>query len=378
MDLFKFNTPPGEDTHLVGGGEYINGLKTKEWIDRYRDAGSITLTSRAERGIRDFLPEGTLVGMRGNPGIMIIEDHQLSEGDSSIITTTGRSFESFFEQRVVDGNPSSYPTTGEVQEVRFDADPPWVTWVQVMSLLQRNLTLPEAGADQLDYLEIINGVLMNPEDATRESRSVARTDLYSVSKSILDVDNIGWRVIRPGPWSPASDPDNNIAVLLFDGLDRRATITMSHESGDIESAEYLWSNQIYKNVALVSGKWIEVLVGDTGLTGLQRRVLPVDAKDIDEAQTTEPTGLARTWIIAAMTSRGKEALAKHKKLALASVSPSRNAETHIYGVDYDIGDIVTVRGNFAESAPMRVTEYVYIEDQNGEIGYPTLERLDEE
>ncbi len=103
MDIFKFHTPSGEgeDTHLIGGGEYINGIQSKEWIDRYRDAGSVTLKSRADKGIRELLPEGTLIGMRGSTSVMMIEDHQLSDDDNAIMVTTGRSLEAFLENRIV-------------------------------------------------------------------------------------------------------------------------------------------------------------------------------------------------------------------------------------------------------------------------------------
>jgi hypothetical protein len=85
----------------------------------------------------------------------------------------------------------------------------------------------------------------------------------------------------------------------------------------------------------------------------------------------------KLWINTAMRSRGKEALAARRRISLASVTPAKNAKTYIYGKDYDIGDIVTVRGNYSESRPMRVMEYVFIEDENGEFGYPTLEVLED-
>lgn len=372
MDIFKFHTPSGagEDTHLIGGGEFVPNLLTIEWVDRYRDAGTITLTSRAEHGIREFLPEGTLVGLRGHPGVMMIEDHQLSDDDNAILNTTGRSLESFLENRIVRYNL-------EDGELNFNANPQWLTWVQAKSLIERQIIFETTGSDRIKYLEVVNDVQMDPDTATREGRKVARGELYSAVKTILEVDNIGWKIVRPGPWSPAADPSNNIALVLHSGVDRRYEITMSYESGDIENADYLWSVQKHKTQAIVYGKWITKSVGDPALRGLKRRVVYVDGKDIDEGQTTG-TGwseLETVWISTAMLSRGKEALAVARKIALASVTPTKNAQAHIYGRDYDIGDIVTVRGNYSESRPMRVMEYVYIQDENGEFGYPTLEIL---
>ena len=495
MDLFKFHTPTGEgeDTHLVGGGEYINGLLSKEWIERYREPGSVTLKSRADRGIRNFLPEGTLIGMRGSTSVMMIEDHQLSDDDEAIVTTTGRSLEAFLENRIV-----RYGVDSEGQ-FKFMASPPWTTWVQAKSLIERQVVRAETGSDRIHYFEVVDNVLMSPDDATREGRTVARGELYSAVKGILDVDDIGWKIVRPGPWSPALDPKNNIALVLHSGVDRQEEITMSYESGDIENADYLWSIQKYRKTAVVYGTWVTEVVGDANGRGLNRRVIFVDGKDIDEKQIapnapnpaypfcsrvykdpikdttwvftagdpgeagvwkegTDVRGYAmsnhdpiwetkscaekadndpvrivqpkgnhkwewnhhtlewklgstvmgyarkqdaddiwstrdaavnppkdanswsdtvKLWIKTAMRSRGKEALAACRRISLASVTPTHNAKTHIFGIDYDIGDIVTVRGNFSESRPMRVMEYVHIEDETGEFGYPTLEVLED-
>ena len=375
MDLFKFHTPTGDsqDTHLIGGGEPINGLKTKEWVDRYRDAGSVTLTSRAERGIREMLPEGTLVGMRGNTSIMIIEDHQLSDDDDAIVTTTGRSLEAFLEHRIV--------RWGLVDgEFIFDSSPQKVSWAQAFDLIHTQVISAGSGSDRLLYIELIDDVAKPVTDGTREARKVPRGQLYPAVKSILDVDDIGWKIVRPGVWSPAYSKFDNITIVLHSGVDRRSEITMSYESGDIENAEYLWSIQNYKNVAIVYGTWRTQSISLTSSVGLKRRVLYVDGKDIDESQTsgTGWSSLVEAYMSAASRSRGKEELAARKKIALASVTPSQKARTHIYGRDYDIGDIITARGNYTESRPMRVTEYVYIEDENGEFGYPTLEVLEEE
>jgi Siphovirus ReqiPepy6 Gp37-like protein len=375
MDLFKFHTPTGdgEDTHLVGGGEIINGLLTKEWTDRYRDAGSISITSRADRGVRELLPEGTLVGMRGNTSIMMIESHQLKDDDDSIVTTTGRSLEAFLDNRIV--------RWGLVNgEFVFDSNPQWVSWAQAFSLINSQVIAAGSYSDRLKYMEVVDDVAKPVPDGTSEPRKVPRGQLYAAVKSILAVDDIGWKVVRPGPWSPALDFVNNIAFVLHSGIDRRSEITMSYESGDIESADYLWSIQNHKNVAIVYSTWITQVVGLSSVVGLKRRVQYVDGKDIDEAQTTGTgwSDITTAYIEAAVRSRGVEDLAFRKKIALSSVTPTMNARTHVYGRDYDIGDIVTARGNFTESRPMRVAEYVYIEDENGEFGYPTLEVLEEE
>jgi hypothetical protein len=43
-----------------------------------------------------------------------------------------------------------------------------------------------------------------------------------------------------------------------------------------------------------------------------------------------------------------------------------------YRRDYNIGDLVSIDGNFGQTAVMRVIEYAEIEDENGNSGHPTL------
>jgi hypothetical protein len=44
-----------------------------------------------------------------------------------------------------------------------------------------------------------------------------------------------------------------------------------------------------------------------------------------------------------------------------------------FRVDYNIGDIVYVVGDYGVSQKMRVTEYAEILDENGSSAFPTLE-----
>ena len=97
----------------------------------------------------------------------------------------------------------------------------------------------------------------------------------------------------------------------------------------------------------------------------------VDASDIDGEQTEYPSGLGLALIRIAMSARGKEKLAAQKEIALAKADVG--AAKAVYRQHYEVGDLVTVVGNYHEATTMRVTEYVEIEDENGNTGSPTLD-----
>jgi hypothetical protein len=62
-------------------------------------------------------------------------------------------------------------------------------------------------------------------------------------------------------------------------------------------------------------------------------------------------------------------------VAISNVKIAPNSQNYNYRTDYNVGDIVGVDGEYNTSTTMRVIEYVEIEDENGESGYPTLSEL---
>jgi hypothetical protein len=98
----------------------------------------------------------------------------------------------------------------------------------------------------------------------------------------------------------------------------------------------------------------------------------VNATDIDEHYTLPPFGTELDDIVAKMQQRGSEALSSLNDVALTKAEISREVVNSIYRVDFDVGDLITVSGDYNEVSTMRISEYVEIEDETGEIGYPTL------
>jgi hypothetical protein len=100
---------------------------------------------------------------------------------------------------------------------------------------------------------------------------------------------------------------------------------------------------------------------DPAVEGLERRVMVVNASDI-----TSTTGLD-----AALSQRGYEALANARVLQAFDGEISQSSQ-YVYGRDYNLGDVVETRNVDGVTNNMRVTEQIFVEDQNGERQYPTL------
>lgn len=372
MDIFRFLNPTAPTK--LEQGKIVNGLKSKLWVERYAQPGEFKLVANADFGVQASLPIGSLISHTGSKEVMIVEDHEISreEDQPSEVIITGRSFESILDQRITGAN-RAFPTTGETTDYVFVPD---YSWDQASLLIRwhiypDDLVNPD---DEIPYLTVLTQV--SDVDGEVAPRSVKRGSLLSELLTFLQIDKLGIKTVRPGTWSPLGASSPNMALSIYAGEDKSADIMFSYDSGEILSADYLWSNRKLKNAALVSGRWVQTLV-DFGKAGYARRVMHVDASDIDEKYQVVPNGTVLDDVIALMEQRGKEALSNKKNLSITKAEVSKHGTNNKYRVDFDLGDIVNVVGEYSASTKMRVTEYVEVEDETGESSYPTL-AVDEE
>jgi Siphovirus ReqiPepy6 Gp37-like protein len=368
VDLFKFHNPTSP--MLMEQGEFLDDILTVMWIEKYRDAGEFTITADADTDVRDDLPIGTYISHMNTDVIMVVENHEISEdsvkGKAPEVKITGRSLETILEQRIV-GSNKTLPFSGEILDYALPAD---YTWNQAIKLIQDHcisghVVRPE---DVIPNMQVVSTVNMN---SVREDRAAKPGTVYANLVSLLQVDNLGIKVSRPGPWSPAGASSTDYVFLIHAGVDKSKEVVFSYNSGEITTADYLWSNKALKNAAFVSGKWVQVFV-TSGETLQDRRTMLVDGSDIDKGYTAAPIGGFLDACVAAMTQLGKEAIAAQNNIALSKAEVRRDVTKAVYRKDFGIGDLVTVEGDYDEARVMRVSEYVEIEDSNGDSGYPTF------
>lgn len=365
MDIFKYHNP--NVTTKMEQGELINGLTSKLWIERYRNAGEFTFTANESSGVREKLPLGTFVSHIASTDVMVVENHEINarRGKETEVTITGRGFSSFLENRIV-GTNKTFPLTTGVIDFTLTSG---YTWVQAKELLRMHISAggvinPDNRILHVEAMADVTGTSVS------EFRTIKQGELYTRVMELLALDDLGLKTIRPGTWSPAT-VDGDLVFLVHAGEDRTNEVVFSNDGGDLESADYLWSNKLLKNSALVSGRWVEVFV-DEGYTLSDRRTMYVDGSSIDNSYSVAPTGGTLTSVIAAMEQRGRQALSSQRQLELTKAEASKEAVGAQYRTDFNVGDIITVRGDFQTSTSMRVTEYVEMEDRNGRSGYPTL------
>lgn len=355
MQLFKLNDD-------YSPGNTVNKFESLAWTERYRDAGDFQLVVMNEISILSKLPTGCLISHTDTREVMIVENHEVGRGSNKdlTITLTGRSFETFAENRL---------TTGSEEPLNDLSDPPvanvFTSPVESSAqLVERLLKLAlQAGAAPA-YAVIPNLSIyldMSVLDAAME-HVVQRGELYSRVLEYLGLCNAGIKTIRPLVGETTLD------LVIHDGNDLLNSVVFNDQREDLEDAKYFWSIKGYKNYAqLAANTYARLhrhrdLVSD--LTGLDWRVLYVDANDIEGIY--DPPDASDV-----VSARSQTALDNNKRVALLTAKISQSAKPK-FKIDYDVGDLVMVFGEFATSQAMRVTEHMLTVDKSGTRGYPSL------
>lgn len=359
MDFFKFTS--GTSPTLLENGQFINNLENSMWIERYSAPGEFSFTAYMSTDLGNFLPLGTLVSHMDTSEVMIVENQEVQENqeDDPYIIITGRSFVSFLENRIIGVNAAR--SSNFVSDYTLSADD---VWDQIVLMINQHVK--SGVADTNDALTDIQATTALGTGGESIARTIEQGTVLERVLELLDVDNMGIKTVRKN--FNAGSPSGT-EIQIYKGTDKSQSVRFSWLHGDMEAANYLLSLKDFKNAALVKGQYVWTVV-ETGPTKFERRTMFIDASDIDSHITPAPTGDVSA-IVAKMTTRGNEALAKQNTITISQSDISENTQFK-YRRDYGLGDLITLESNFNQSFVMKVVEYAEIEDENGESGHPTL------
>ncbi len=363
MDLIKIDTSY-TGTLVAERGSVINGIDEYQWIERYQDPGEFKIIANANTNLMFELPLGTLIGNTDSLDMMVVENINLKESKKGKTTVeiSGRSVISVLDQRVVGANiDPGLPYLGYPPNYTLAAN---YTWNQIVEMI----TFHTHGLEVFDPLDEIPGMLASSVVAgtgVNVERVIKKGSLLTRTLELLKLEDLGIRAERTSP--PFTTYSTKFVV--HNGLDKR-DVVFAWIAGDLDDAEYLWSNKKQKTAALALGTYVETRVPGSGAY-LTRRYMLVDATDIDDWLDTAPDPTAKSYITTVQGWRANEALAANQLITVINVDISRSTKKR-FRKDYNIGDIVTVQGNYGTSATMRVVEHAELKDKSGESGYPTL------
>lgn len=365
-------------------GTVINNLDSVLWVERYLEPGEFKIVCDPFPEILSALALGTFISHTDTTEVMVVENHEISEkyGQSSKVEISGRSLDCFLEKRIVSvlGTMAFNTANGNAIEFSYKTTPSAfaayvLTQFLLLSTLSSNNIVPN--------ISIILDSTIPTVSATE--RSIKKgANVYKEVYEVLKGADLGIRFERPAfsyasvplhHYDSVNDPSGlKMALYVHTGVDRSSTVLFDYNSGDIESAKYLWSNKDEINFINAATSYAETLTSrDTpALTGWANKTGYVDVTSINTKVAGNAAELIRQADVLAQRTADEFSQTKTKTIVEPTISKNTR---YIYRNSYLVGDLVYVIGNYGVSSKMRVIENIETQDENGYASYPTLAPL---
>lgn len=342
----------------------VDRFESLIWTERFSAYGDFELHLHSTLENRNLFPAGTRFVINESYRVMTVETVEDSTDDNGIklLKLTGRSLEAILDSRLARGSTDDLTT-----------NPKWIltgTPVEIAKQIFHDICVTGI-LHASDIIPMVTEGSIFPADTIPApvddiSYEIDPKTVYTVEKDLCDQYLLGFRLVR----------NLDTSQLYFDiytGSDRTThqsvlpAVLFSPELNNLENTSELSSNATYKNVAYVlSPVGFEIVYApgsDSSIAGFDRQVLIVQADDITD--TDPPTASAQ------MIQRGVDELAKNRKTSAFDGEISQNSQ-YKYGVDYNLGDLVTLRNTDGVMNDMQVTEQILVSDNEGDRSYPTL------
>ena len=333
------------------------------WTERFVAYGDFQMDIQSTQSTRRLLQPGTMLAMNLSYRVMTVEtveDETDAEG-RRMLSIKGRSLEAILMDRVAKNSIEDLTTS-----------PKW-TITDEPAKVARKIFHDICVSGILDPGDIIpfihEGTILPPsgipEPVDPITVELEPTSVYEAIEDICTVWSLGFRLQR-------NFDSSELWFDVYTGNDRTSAQTVlpavifTPELDNLQNTKELTTIDKSKNVAYVysSAGFLKVYpIGvDEDVEGFERRVLVVNATDVT-AETPD--------IPAALLQKGMEELAKNRVYQAFDGEIAQDSQ-YKYGVHYNLGDIVEMRGTDGQINNMRVTEQIFVSDREGERAYPTL------
>lgn len=395
MDLLKLDPTTFQVDQDIG--ILAEERRSLIWTERYTYNGEFELQTPHIEEAMEQMPEDTLIGLRGSKEVMFVENHKIAKDEESdgghILKITGRSFETFLENRITEDWHG--PGYGKRMKFTEDRTLGGAALIYIWNVLV-NDTFIDAIVPPSPRTpnNVVPNVVVTDSISTlgpSKKRWIMPGPAYPEIIRFLEQGDLGIRSIRPssGPGDVFSVDDpggaltvsrtteaviDQLRVDVYDGVDRRSSIMFHVKAEHLVNPTYLFSTRAYKTAIFVAtsvddgtGEFYRPDTGGSGASGLARRVGYTDGGSKDDTYTNSE------WADH-VEAQAEKAFRNTKKLALFDASVSEETP-FVYGVDYNLGDLVRMVGQYGLKKDCRVVEYIRSETVLGERSYPTLSRI---
>lgn len=337
------------------------------WTDRFYECGDFELKLPVE-----CRPEKMVIGAYitydKSEHVMIIEDLQIdrSTDDGNIVTVSGRSLESLLDRRVI----------YEYTYFKSDSSKGLESYIEL--LLKNAIISPSKS-----YRKISNFTFEKSGSESISSLSIEAQHqgcgLYDTVNSLCRNAGIGWKV---------TIKDGKFVFRLYSGMDRTSKVVFSEKMDTLSEVQYLESVTDFRNAAMIVGgedadvgKYctdVNANENETKATGINRREIVVESSS--KRQTTDENGktitLSESEYKTVLQNAGLNELASHEVTRTANGKVDSTSGQFRYGINFALGDLVTIDAGLSNPTIARVVEVTFSEDINGFEMYNSFETVD--
>lgn len=382
MEIYKLSSSTLKPTAIV------TGLSSYHWEDKFTSAGSVTLETPHIRQAMELIPPETYLGNSIDDTVMYIEKHSVTT-DNGIpkLTISGRAGQAFLEGRFAVKKMSN----GSSEESHKLDD------YRVYELMRAVLRSSRLTISGFKYNLGFPYTYLQPDTRVGpliEDFEVPRQSVFKILSDLSEAYGVSFRMLR----KINSTSDVPVTMSFMPGYIRtnKSNPMFSYANGDILNERFVWD---ITNRADYVNAFTPLASRGYGFTNYKgdyvHRAKMVDRPEsepksmirYDNIIATDPVEWARILmnrlnslqvlyyqrgVASTQAELYFNAAQKTKKYSF-DISSSAKAK---YGVEYNLGDIVTVHSSFSDMVDMRVSSYIRTMDESGYNEYPVLEEYD--
>lgn len=396
MDIL-YTVNPDDQYNIV---EIIENYESYVWTERFIEAGDLTLVIPATQENVEKIKPGTIIGMDSSKELIHIDTRLIENGK---ITLTGKTLEvSMFGERYV----GELGTTGTVEPETKPAKPIWLLgnpYGAVYRILDFmfNRILGTTGyvgtSESFSWPNFVNRAWVNfhpdfgPPFHEDVVESIEWQNAYEAILRIAKQYNVGHGVYR----EPNATGGYDIVFRQHLGVDKTTEILFSPHLDNLANAKEMLSYVDHENIVIVHPPNTTKVVNYTDVVrvrtistdpaarnGFGRRIFEVSCNDFKDTDIVhnpaDPTDKKRQ-LQNMMRGRGVQHLRAHKKTKIVDGEYTNESQYKYIRDDnpnnlptYDLGDEISISGEFTSATVGVVTEYIRSVDAQGYRSYPTV------
>lgn len=323
------------------------------WVKRFNDIGQFELYIKASAELLELFTGDIFITRDDSNVGMYVETIKLTTDaeNGDYLTISGRSAECILNWRIV-------------QKAIYSSESNTAEHI-IRNLIQQQL--------------IYNAIIINPNAITwlalgtnhewddKTTRQYTGKNLLEIVKDLCVSFNYGFEFA----WNGAG-----FTINLYKGTDRsygqtdNTFVVFSPDFENLGKTEYIKDTSNFANSAIIGGEGegnqrTFVTVYPEDVEGFYRRVIWIDARQSSSDDLT--TNQYKTML----ANQGVEAL-ELRKTTQTFNGEILNYNNYTYGVDYNLGDKVSIVNEYGITGNATITEITEVEDETGYRLIPTL------